>query len=789
MALTPVSDPVLLSQLNKSTPPPAAAPSGSPVTDPAILAQLNGNAPDSPLKQALMSVPGALEEFLHLGSGLLASVPAGAAYAGAAVNKAAGGNADPDAVQAAVQKFLTYQPQSNSGQAANQAVSGAVSHVAQPLAALGDKAATAVGTVSPFAESLMRAVPGAAQAVSGLALGAGGVGAAAEGAQGLLTNTANPAGVAQTGAEVADAAGYRGLQSQQDLKLPNVQAISDTLGSADAGMPAGQALSPKTVSDRLGVVGQQYDAAGAALPTLPITGDAATAIQNAGGAERITKGTPAASTNIQSLKDQLLAGPVTGPQVVKELQALRQEGYSQLGSDDISQQLEGTARLQMADALDQHIDASLPPDSNIDLTQTREDYAKGSQLLASLKGGEHVDPMVYARIFAKNPNLLTGNAQILGRTAASLPSSAPFGANIGLVHGVNTALGAGAGAAAGHLLGAPELGSIAGGATGMATAPYVARALHNLFARGDVGAAGETANNPALSYFFKNGETPPGWNRSAPAQQPPLLLTHQPEPTVNAGGGAATNTILDQLGLTHDVQQAGAQHPGAPSAGVEPPANSQPPMGVVHPPLTQNWAGAGPDNVPNLSTTPGAGGAGAPDMRGLGEVLSSLVPDNIVQRTAAPGGAPMYEALNRTPDDLDAQLQALADKLGPADKSGGVANRGSNDSGVSPEFANVQDADRASGVQRSVINPDGIGMPVNGLAARDLGVTSNSGGASVPKGHIAIEERPGQAPTIINRGGLSPQTAKGLLNRFLSLRDAASARAASEPNLGDILGG
>jgi hypothetical protein len=98
------------------------------------------------------------------------------------------------------------------------------------------------------------------------------------------------------------------------------------------------------------------------------------------------------------------------------------------------------------------------------------------------------------------------------------------------------------------------------------------------------------------------------------------------------------------------------------------------------------------------------------------------------------------------------------------------ANNASGQTPVSEEFANAQNADRAQGVTRSIITPDGQGTPVSGVAARDLGVQGSSAGAPVPKGHLAVEEKPGEAPRILDRGGLSQGAAQGLLNRWLALR-------------------
>ncbi len=120
------------------------------------------------------------------------------------------------------------------------------------------------------------------------------------------------------------------------------------------------------------------------------------------------------------------------------------------------------------------------------------------------------------------------------------------------------------------------------------------------------------------------------------------------------------------------------------------------------------------------------------DLRDYAGVKSQGVPEGIVQRSAPP-----YEP-------------QLADM---------VSNNASGQTPVSQEFANAQAADRASGVTRTVIDPDGNGTPIRGVDARDL---------TAPKNHIAIEERPGQEPVILDRGGMAPSQARGLLARYIA---------------------
>jgi len=125
-------------------------------------------APEQPsmLKQALMAPVGAAEEFLKAGSGALASIPAGLAYGGAAIGRAFGANVNPAGVQSRVQQVLTYQPQSDSGQAADAAFRETYAPVGQAIAQKGNELATAVGKVSPIAETALREAPAALQAAS-----------------------------------------------------------------------------------------------------------------------------------------------------------------------------------------------------------------------------------------------------------------------------------------------------------------------------------------------------------------------------------------------------------------------------------------------------------------------------------------------------------------------------------------------------------------------------------------------------------------------------------------------
>jgi hypothetical protein len=151
-----------------------------PVSDPAVLEQLNGTPRGlgQSAPSPLMAPVGGAEMLLKFGTGGLASIPAGLAYGGAAIGKAFGADVDPAQVQSKVQDYLTYRPQSASGQAAEQTLRGLAQPLLQPVADVADRAASAVGQVSPFAETMMREAPHALQAVGGVLPAAAGARAA-----------------------------------------------------------------------------------------------------------------------------------------------------------------------------------------------------------------------------------------------------------------------------------------------------------------------------------------------------------------------------------------------------------------------------------------------------------------------------------------------------------------------------------------------------------------------------------------------------------------------------------
>lgn len=131
--------------------------------------------PPSLLKRLAMAPVGGAEMLWQGVTGAAASIPAAAAYGGAAVAKAAGADVDPSAVQGRVQGYLTHHAISDSAQAGDAALANTVRPIVEPIARKYGEATEAVAARSPMAGEMMRAAPGAFQAASSLVPGAAGI--------------------------------------------------------------------------------------------------------------------------------------------------------------------------------------------------------------------------------------------------------------------------------------------------------------------------------------------------------------------------------------------------------------------------------------------------------------------------------------------------------------------------------------------------------------------------------------------------------------------------------------
>ena len=234
--------------------------------------------------------------------------------------------------------------------------------------------------------------------------------------------------------------------------------------------------------------------------------------------------------------------------VGSRLREARERAKAHWKSDDPDKDALGDAYHALANSYEdfagRQLQAANSSISLADWQAARTAMAKNYQARAALQGpqgGENFNAQAYARTAERNPGLLTGNAAIVGHVAKGLPASVP--------PGVVPSLGEATGMAAGYV---PVVG------------PMIKAKLEQLRTRGNPALAAAAPSNPALSYFQNQGRMPPGWNRAPSSPLPAPFGGYLPSPSmVNAGGGASTASSLENLGLTPDVQAAGAAHPAA----------------------------------------------------------------------------------------------------------------------------------------------------------------------------------------------------------------------------------
>jgi len=215
--------------------------------------------PSSPSDPSLLMAPvGGAEMLLKRVTGALAALPAGVAYGGAAIGKAAGADVNPSDVQNRVQQYLTYQPVTASGQAGERQLSAMVQPIVKPIAQKADQFASSVGQVSPTAEAYLREAPAALQAATGVIPL---IGPAAQGVSALndsLTNLARSGqgwrAAEQTPEEVLRQTYTDSPQSQGSAAAaPSITNVSPGLrqGISQAAQKTGGVVNPEVLERRL----------------------------------------------------------------------------------------------------------------------------------------------------------------------------------------------------------------------------------------------------------------------------------------------------------------------------------------------------------------------------------------------------------------------------------------------------------------------------------------------------------------------------------------------------------
>ena len=302
---------------------------------------------------------------------------------------------------------------------------GETPQAGQDLASGISKAYDTVAGTGPLAQTLKERIPQAAEAIGTVVPPLRGAGAAIDTARAAATTV--PTAIEQAGFRTAQghpiANVLAGSTGKDALTIHNQQVGNAILGQ-EAGVAPGTPLNYDSLAAAREAPNSVYERAGQAIPAGPLSPGAQQSILAASQrAGRITQGSPDALNKIGALQQQLLAGPVTGEQVVNELRGLRQEGYANLGSDDVSNQELGHAQLAMSRGLEQHIADTLPAGAPVSLDQlqaARTALAKNHAVQGALRGND-VDLGAVARLQRADPDLLTGGLKVAADFANANP--------------------------------------------------------------------------------------------------------------------------------------------------------------------------------------------------------------------------------------------------------------------------------------------------------------------------------------------------------------------------------
>lgn len=223
--------------------------------------------------------------------------------------------------------------------------------------------------------------------------------------------------------------------SAQEAVAENNQKVAQAIVKSEAGHPADAPMSYESLAQAREAPNAVYNRVANALQPGQLDATARQGIEGAGLPEggRMTAGSPQAQQQIAALKQQLLdpERQFTGNQMVNELRGLRQEGFVNSASDDVSNQQLGKAQLDMARAIEGHIGRSLPANGDVSLEQfqeARQQLAKNWAAQGVLRGGD-VDLKALARIQRNDPEMMTGGLKTLadfangeGKNVVNIPN-------------------------------------------------------------------------------------------------------------------------------------------------------------------------------------------------------------------------------------------------------------------------------------------------------------------------------------------------------------------------------
>lgn len=332
--------------------------------------------PEQPEDPSLLMAPvGGAEMLAKRITGAVAAIPAGVAYGGAALGKAVGADVNPAQVQERTQNYFTYQPQTASGQAGERQLSALTAPITRPIAQKLDQAASAVGRVSPTAETFMREAPGAFQAATGVMPLIAGARALATAKPVQAAEVAAAPSERDIAAQSAKEAGYKLTPEQEGRKVGEVlqglsgsaklerslskhnATITDNLAKNDIGIPEGQPLNAATIAQKRSEANAAYGEVGkiGRVTTDDTFRKNVAAIGDRSGAASFPEDTPAGITNLKGIYGNKIA--FDAKDAVAKVRQLRADASKNLKALNAPEQNAlGAAQKQLAEALDDQLE-------------------------------------------------------------------------------------------------------------------------------------------------------------------------------------------------------------------------------------------------------------------------------------------------------------------------------------------------------------------------------------------------------------------------------------------------
>lgn len=588
---------------------------------------------------------------------------------------------------------------------------------------------------------------------------------------------------------------------QEALTLHN-QAVGNTIGASEAGLPQGAQLGADALADARVEPSSVYNRAANALPTQELDAGTQSAIRDAANMEKTATLSDADQARVAGMANRAMTGPRSGQQVIEDIRTLRQEGFKRSASEDVDQQNIGKAQLGIARALEGYVGKALPENADVSLDQfqaARKALAKNWTVQEALHGSD-IDMQSLARVARAEPELLDGGLKVMGdfandagRQVTSLPNRynppSPIRDLAGVVN-VHRPVQS-------TIQGIPGVGSTARRFLTGDTAAAIDRAQQMFPGRppgqfaplnsaqlpggrlvrpgetGDVGAQGTgTGANPNPSPTAPMGDLATVMSEGVPPSRSPGLSVG---PMGSPGGQGLS------FRPSPEVFGAQAVHGGAPPLaprfmddfGNEVNPNQEPRAQI---PLGERLAqGAQPEDrpasvlaqrptVPNPNAEPSLGDLLA-ELSDYAKVKSQGVPEGTAMRTNGPRARPSKPWLVGGDEPLPPENQeALLGDLGETQRPGAqhgpgepLSNNASGQTDVSQEFANWQAERAGAGIRRVRLDPDAKPTPLNSTEARDPGSV---------KGRPVVDIGPRGEVNIIDRGGLTPSALNGLIARF-----------------------